>query len=210
MSADCVGPFPSELVPRLNARADPVLDWGNPETPQAFLDVVLRRNFWRRAWMESPADVLPIVRDYVASVPIELGWAGAALAAIGVATAFRRRWPVVLIALLLAANLAAVAVHGSRHDVFTWHRCYIPFARAMAAAPDDEVLFYNVGLVYRQHGLLDEAAAAFARAHAINQRGLPSRGRPRAADRIAEIDAARENRAAPPGDGTLPARDDAE
>jgi hypothetical protein len=124
------GAFLLGLVPYLylplRSRADPALDWGNPETLHAFLDVVLRRNFWRRAWIETPADLVPIVRDYLASIPAELGWAGAALAAIGAAAAVRRRWPVVLIALVLAGNLTVLALHGSRHDLFTWHRYYIP------------------------------------------------------------------------------------
>lgn len=391
LAAFVVGLLPYVYLP-LRSRADPALDWGNPETAGAFLDVVLRRNFWHRAWLEGPRDVVPIAGDYLAAVPAELGWAGAALAAIGVAAAFRRRWPVLLIALVLVVNLTSVALHGSRHDIFAWHRYYIPsyallallaglgceqlmrwlparaawlplalpllllvgrwsehdrsryriaeafaatlldslprgahlsatddnvlfalmylhlvegrrpdvelvlqgvggagppplrfdpdrdglffthhpnwrlpalavapvglafqvqrrgrplpaslvaidtlageddprvpkdgltrslvahfhymlgftwaardwpraqreLARAAAAAPDDDVLFYNLGLLYRQHGRLDDAAAAFARAHAINPRGLPSRDRPRAADRLAEIEAAR--RAAP-------------
>ena len=49
----------------------------------------------------SPADLVPIVTDYVRCVAVELGWAGAALAAIGavggaparsLAAAARRRW----------------------------------------------------------------------------------------------------------------------
>src|SRR5262249_38113154 len=63
--------------------------------------------------------------------------------------------------------------------------------RAAAAAPDDDVLFYNLGLLYERNGLLDEAVAAFARAAAINPRSLASRGRPRAADRLAAVTAER-------------------
>jgi hypothetical protein len=37
--------------------------------------------------------------------------------------------------------------------------------------------------------VVDEAAAAFARSDAINSRHLASRGRPRAADRLAEVSA---------------------
>jgi tetratricopeptide (TPR) repeat protein len=372
----------------LRARAHPPLDWGDPQTMHRFLDVVLRREFWPRAWIESPADLLPITRNFLDGIAHELGWAGAALAGIGAVVAFRRSWPVALLALVVAGNLAALALHGSRHDIFVWHRYYIPsylvlallaglgcdwlvgrlprglralplaiplllllagwrdhdrsryriaeafgdavlaslppnahlaatddnvlftlmylhlaegrrpdvdlilqgiggpgppplhfdpdtdglffthhpnwrapgldvvpvglvfrvqragrpwppplvpldqlpgeddprvpkddltrsliaqlhymlaftyaerdwrrardeLARATAVAPDDDVLFYNVGLLYERDGLLDEAAAALARSDAINPRHLASRGRQRAADRLAEVSAER-------------------
>jgi len=386
------GAFTLGLTPYLylplRARAHPPLDWGDPQTLHRFLDVVLRREFWPRAWIESPADLLPITRNFLDGIAHELGWAGAALAGIGAVVALRRSWPVALLALVVAGNLAAVALHGSRHDIFVWHRYYIPayvvlallaglgcdwligrlprglrvlplaiplllllagrrdhdrsryriaeafgdavlaslppnahlaatddnvlftlmylhlaegrrpdvdlilqgiggpgppplrfdpdtdglffthhpnwrtpaldvvpvglvfrvqragrpwppplvpldqlpgeddprvpkddltrsliahlhymlgftyaerdwrrardeLARATAVAPDDDVLFYNVGLLYERDGLLDEAAAAFARSDAINPRHLASRGRPRAADRLAEVSAER-------------------
>ena len=53
------------------------------------------------------------------------------------------------------------------------------------------MLFYNLGLLYWRRGLLDDAAAAFARSDAINPRHLASASRPRAADRLAEVNAAR-------------------
>jgi hypothetical protein len=111
----------------LRSRADPPLDWGNPETLRGFLDVVLRRTFWARAWLERPGDLVPIAADYLRSVGRELGWAGAALAAIGAVVA-PRRWGglVLLLGLVLLGNLAALALHGSRHDLFVWHRYYIP------------------------------------------------------------------------------------
>src|SRR5262249_35026437 len=68
-----------------------------------------------------------------------------------------------------------------------WRRAVAELERATAAAPDDDVLFYNVGLLYERNGLLDEAAAAFARSAAINPRHLASRGQPRAADRLAAV-----------------------
>ena len=110
----------------LRARAHPPLDWGHPETLRGFLDVVLRRDFWRRRWLESPSDFLPIAADYVRSIGAELGWAGAALAAVGAVAAFRRRWPLLLVTLVLFGNLGALALHGARQDLFTWHRYYIP------------------------------------------------------------------------------------
>ncbi len=120
-----VGLLPYLYLP-LRSRADPPLDWGNPETVRGFLDVVLRREFWARAWLERPGDLVPIVTDYFRSIGVELGWPGAALAAIGVAATVRRRWPLLLIALVLVANVGVLALHGSRHDLFTWHRYYVP------------------------------------------------------------------------------------
>ena len=382
-----VGLTPYLYLP-LRARSRPPLDWGDPQTLHGFLDVVLRREFWPRAWIESAADLIPITRNFLEGIGHELGWAGAALAAIGIVAAFRRSWPVSLLVLVIAGNFVALALHGSRHDIFLWHRYYIPsylmlvllaglgcdrligrlprrlralplaipvllllvgwsahdrsrylvaeafgdavlaslppnahlaatddnvlftlmylhlvegrrsdvdlilqgiggpgppplhfdpdtdglffthhpnwrvpqldvvpaglvfrvqragrprprpfipldalpgeddprvpkddltrsliaqfhymlgftyadrdwrrardeLARATAVAPDDDVLFYNVGLLYERDGLLDEAAAAFARSNEINPRHLASRGRPRAADRLAEVAAER-------------------
>ena len=92
-----------------------------------FLDVVLRREFWPRAWIESPADLLPIT----AQLPRRHRRTSSAGQAprwqvIGAVVAFRRSWPVALLALVVAGNLAALALHGSRHDIFVWHRYYIP------------------------------------------------------------------------------------
>ena len=63
--------------------------------------------------------------------------------------------------------------------------------RAAASAPENAVLFYNLGLLYRGLGMLDEALAAFRRSHEIEPRALATRTRPRAADRIADVEAAR-------------------
>jgi tetratricopeptide (TPR) repeat protein len=70
-----------------------------------------------------------------------------------------------------------------------WPRAQREFAAAARAAPANDVLFYNLGLLYRRNGRLAEARAAFERAHAINPRHLPSGSRPRAADRLRELDA---------------------
>jgi hypothetical protein len=110
----------------LRSRFDPPVDWSNPETPSAVLRVVTRRDFWERRFLEGPADLLPIAWDYLRSLGPELSWAGAALAVVGVVQGARRRWPVLLPLLAMLANLAAVALHGSRSDIFIWHRYYIP------------------------------------------------------------------------------------
>lgn len=126
-----LGLLPYAYLPWRSA-AQPPLDWGNPETLTGFLDVVLRRHFWERAYLETPADVVTIVADWLASVPRELGWAGASLAVLGLVAGWRRRMPIGLLVLVMVANVAVLALHGSRSDIFVWHRYYVP-TYAMAA-----------------------------------------------------------------------------
>lgn len=110
----------------LRSRRNPPLDWGNPESPGALLDVLLRREYWRSAWIEGPADLLPIGFDYARGLCVELAGLGLVLAAAG-AFAARRRGGAAWLALpVLAVNLASTAMHGSRADIFVWHRYYIP------------------------------------------------------------------------------------
>lgn len=68
-----------------------------------------------------------------------------------------------------------------------WLRARRELEAAARPAPENDVLFYNLGLIYARNGLLDDATAAFERAHAINPRHLPSGTRPRASDRLAEL-----------------------
>ena len=135
--AACVGAGVAGLLPYaylpIRSRQDPRLDWGNPETLDSFLDVVLRRDFWHRAWIESPGDFLLILGDYLRGLGEELAWAGAALALAAVVWGRKRSpvpavgpMPVLLPLLVMAANLWAVGFHGSRSDIFIWHRYYIP------------------------------------------------------------------------------------
>lgn len=119
-----LGLLPYAYLP-IRSRMNPRLDWGNPETLQGFLDVVLRRDFWQRAWIEYPSDVLVIAADYLHGLAVELAWCGAALALVGVVVCWSRR-AVMLPLVVMAANLAALALHGSRSDIFIWHRYYIP------------------------------------------------------------------------------------
>jgi tetratricopeptide (TPR) repeat protein len=130
-----VGLLPYLYLP-IRSRMNPRLDWGNPETLQGFLDVVLRRGFWERAFIERPSDVLLIAADYARGMGVELAWAGAALAVYGAVAGWRRRWPVLLALLVMALNLTALTIHGSRSDIFIWHRYYIPsyIMAAMLAA----------------------------------------------------------------------------
>jgi tetratricopeptide (TPR) repeat protein len=124
------GAFIAGLLPYLflplRSMANPRLDWGNPETVENLVKVVSRQEFWQRAWIEGPADLLPITADYILSLGAELFWIGTACAVVGVVVGWRRGWPVLLPLLVMAGNLAAVAMHGSRTDIFIWHRYYIP------------------------------------------------------------------------------------
>jgi tetratricopeptide (TPR) repeat protein len=124
IAAGVAGLLPYLYLP-LRSRADPRLDWGNPETLDAFLAVVLRRDFWNRRWLEGPTDLVPILGDWLTSTGAELTWVGVGLAVVG-AVAYRRRAPVLLLALVVAANVGSMALHGSRSDLFIWHRYYIP------------------------------------------------------------------------------------
>jgi len=119
-----IGLLPYLYLP-IRARAHPALDWGNPETLQGFFKVVLRRDFWGRAYFEGPGDLMPIAADYLYSLGVELAWGGTALALAGLLIAWRRRL-LGLLGLVMAGNLAAMALHGSRSDIFIWHRYYIP------------------------------------------------------------------------------------
>ena len=123
--AFCSGLLPYLYLP-LRAAAHPPLAWGNPQTLGGLFGVVSRREFWSRAWLEGPADLPVIAANYLGSFGAELTWAGVALALAGIAAGRRRHWPVLLPGLVMAGNLAVLAVHGSRHDLFTWHRYYIP------------------------------------------------------------------------------------
>jgi len=123
--------FAAGLLPYLylpiRSRQDPVLDWGNPESPGSLVAVITRRDFWDRRFLEGPADLLPIVADFVHGMALEVGLAGVGLALVGIAVAVKARRLLVLLPVLVAlGNLAALALHGSRSDIFIWHRYAIP------------------------------------------------------------------------------------
>ncbi len=108
------------------SRAQPRLDWGDPETPAALLRHVLRLTHWSRAWFGEWSDLWVIAGDYLRGLGSEVAWVGLTLAVLGVTVARRLRWPLGLLALIMMLNLAALAAHGSRTDIFVWHRYYIP------------------------------------------------------------------------------------
>lgn len=120
--AGLIGLLPYSYLP-IASSFDPPLDWGNPETWSSFLAVVRREGFWQRAWIESPLDLVVITGDYLAGIARELAWVGLPLVAVGVAA---RRRGTLLFLLVMLLNLLVMASHGSRSDLFIWHRYYIP------------------------------------------------------------------------------------
>ena len=136
-----VGLLPYVYLP-LRARTDPLVDWGSPETLAGFLDVVLRRDYWGQAWVEGPLDVIRAAGDYLWSFGTELLFFGAALALWGAFASRGRDWPRLFPPMVMAANLLALLLHGSRPDLFIWHRYYIPsyvMASLLAAFGCDEL-----------------------------------------------------------------------
>ena len=121
-----LGLLPYLYLP-IRSRQDPVLDWGNPEGLASLIAVVTRRDFWDRRFLEGPADLVPITADFLHGFVLEVGLAGVGLALLGIAAAVKdRRWLVILPVLVVLGNLAALALHGSRSDIFIWHRYAIP------------------------------------------------------------------------------------
>ncbi|HEV8269032.1 MAG TPA: DUF2723 domain-containing protein, partial [Thermoanaerobaculia bacterium] len=122
--------FFAGLLPYLylpvRSRMNPPLDWGNPETLEAFWRVVSRHDFWDRRWIRGPVDLVPITADWLKGLFTESLGIGLLLAALGVVVAFRRKSPTLLFLLAMAGNLLSMALHGSRSDIFIWHRYYIP------------------------------------------------------------------------------------
>ncbi len=119
-----VGLLPYAYLP-LRSRMEPRLDWGDPDNLDRFLAVVVREDFWERAWMESSADWIPILLDFATGLGQETFWVGALLALIGMLTGYRR-YPILLPLAGMAANVLSMGSHGSRSDIFIWHRYYIP------------------------------------------------------------------------------------
>ncbi|HLB38250.1 MAG TPA: tetratricopeptide repeat protein, partial [Gemmatimonadales bacterium] len=68
-----------------------------------------------------------------------------------------------------------------------WPGAWREFELAAGAAPANDVLFYNLGLIFRQAGLAAEALQAFERSHALNPRPIASLARADAMDRVTEM-----------------------
>jgi tetratricopeptide (TPR) repeat protein len=144
-AAFALGLFPYLYLP-IRARMSPPLDWGDPQTLGRFLAVVSRKDFWGRKWIRGPEDLVPIGLDWLKSFAVELSIGGAVLALFGIFFSLRsrRRRAAVLFAFLgTGGNVAAMALHGSRSDIFIWHRYYIPayvFAALLAALGADALV----------------------------------------------------------------------
>jgi tetratricopeptide (TPR) repeat protein len=132
-AAAAFGLLPYLYLP-LRARSHPLLAWGHSDTAKGLAAVVLRSDFWDRAWLEKPADLGPIFADYLRGLATESAWLGLGLALLAVvaAAARRRGFPVLLALFIMAGNVTALALHGSRSDLFIWHRYYVPSYVAVA------------------------------------------------------------------------------
>jgi tetratricopeptide (TPR) repeat protein len=87
-------------------------------------------------------------------------------------------------------------MRGVTFEPTDWLAARREFSRAAEAAPDNDVLFYNLGLIYRRNGLYEDSASAFRRSAEINPREISSLSRPRASDRLREVEAEWKNLAA--------------
>lgn len=144
----CAAAFAAGLLPYLylpwSARRDPPLAWGDPETLDAVLGVVTRREYWSRAWVSGPADAAAAAWHVLAGVPREITATGAALAVVGLVAALSgrsgdiaplrrlRRDTVALLVLVAAAGAASVIAHGQWHDIFRFPRYHAPLFAAAA------------------------------------------------------------------------------
>src|SRR4029453_16811154 len=77
---------------------------------------------------------------------------------------------------------------GLTFESFDWLRARLEFERAEQASPDNDVLFFNLGLIYRRNGLTDDAIACFTRSDAINPRAIANKAKPRAKDKLIELE----------------------
>ncbi|MEM8998539.1 MAG: tetratricopeptide repeat protein, partial [Acidobacteriota bacterium] len=88
----------------------------------------------------------------------------------------------------LASNLAGHFHYmlGITHEQRDWPAAEREMRRAAQIASRNDVLHYNLGLIYRRNGLVERALEFFERSHRINPRRLASDKPARASDRIAE------------------------
>jgi hypothetical protein len=117
------------------SRMNPRVDWGNPETLRPSSTSSCRRDFWMRAWDRAAerrarsscsTGCEPRHRAHVGRRGARR-WSGRRRLARGL--------PVLLPLLVMAGNVASMAAHGSRSDLFIWHRYYIPSYAMAACSP---------------------------------------------------------------------------
>ncbi|MEL7061480.1 MAG: tetratricopeptide repeat protein, partial [Acidobacteriota bacterium] len=68
-----------------------------------------------------------------------------------------------------------------------WPRARAEFVTAAQHAAENDVLFYNLGLIYRRNGMPRRALAAFERSVEINPRRLAAENSTRASDRVVDV-----------------------
>jgi tetratricopeptide (TPR) repeat protein len=75
---------------------------------------------------------------------------------------------------------------GSTFEQWNWPRAWDEFQKAARAAPGNDVLFFNLGLIYAGDGLTEEALAAYERSDQINPRPIASHEKVRASSKVEE------------------------
>ena len=67
-----------------------------------------------------------------------------------------------------------------------WPMAELQFERARRAASQNDVLFYNLGLIYARNGLYERALGSLEQSHVINPRHIATRKEVRASERAIE------------------------
>lgn len=108
------------------AATDPVQNWGDPQTPEKLLAYLSRESFWSKRFVRDAGDAWSVALHYLAQIPSEFTWLGAALLLFGIGVAARtHRWPFAIGLYLGLSNMALMLWHGSRQDIFYWNRYMI-------------------------------------------------------------------------------------
>ena len=112
---------------------DPAQNWGDPSTFANLLKYLKREDYWQRAWVHGPADVVAALAHYASILPRDLTWLGLPLAALGAWHLGRAgRWALGSLLGVAAATVALVLMHGSRNDIFQRDRYVLPALAALA------------------------------------------------------------------------------
>jgi len=128
------------------ASGDPVQNWGDPSGGERLIAYLSRESFWSKRYVDEADDLWSVAAHYLDAIPAELSWPGAALFLLGVGVcASTRRGMLGAGLYLFVANVALMALHGSRQDILYWSRYMITgwlgltliagfgFARVLAA-----------------------------------------------------------------------------